>query len=117
LLFAGEAKLTAPIEGSTRFAEVFVSAGPADRQGRSLRQLDLNNRLFRYPLSYLVYTDAFRSLPDEAMRYVSDGLAAALSGKAISSLLAPEDRAAILAILRDTRRNLPEPIVAALHLN
>jgi hypothetical protein len=117
LLFADEAKLTAPIEGSTRFAEVFAGGGPADSRSRSLRQFDLRNRLFRYPLSYLVYTDAFRNLPSEAMHYVSERLAAALMGTGEAPRVSPEDRAAIVSILRDTQRQLPDPFVAALQLD
>ncbi|MGC4080606.1 MAG: hypothetical protein QM736_00435 [Vicinamibacterales bacterium] len=66
LLFAGESELTDAVKGSSGFAEAFAARGPRDRKGRSLRDFDLQTRLFRYPLSYLVYTDAFDALPDPA---------------------------------------------------
>lgn len=57
--------LPGPIKGNSSFAEVFESAGPHDRQGRSLRELDLQTRLLRYPCSYMIYSDAFNSLPSK----------------------------------------------------
>ena len=32
-------------------------------QGRSLREFDLQTRLFRYRLSYMIYSDLFDALP------------------------------------------------------
>ncbi len=49
LLFVDEEPLTAPMKGTSGFAELFASQGPTDRQGRSLRHLDLQSRLLRYP--------------------------------------------------------------------
>src|SRR5204862_1187134 len=39
MLFVYEAPLTAPVRGTSGFAEKFAARGPADSQGRSLRQL------------------------------------------------------------------------------
>src|SRR5205085_4252246 len=55
LLFAGEPPLAAPVRGTSAFAAEFAARGPADGQGRSLREFDLQKRLFKYPCSYLVY--------------------------------------------------------------
>lgn len=63
LLFIDEAPLTQPIQGISRFAEWFQSQGPKDAQGRSLRQLDLQTRLFKYPCSHLIYSEPFEDLP------------------------------------------------------
>jgi hypothetical protein len=49
LLFVDEASLNGRIEGSSEFAKVFAALGPRDRKGRSLRDLDLDRRLMRYP--------------------------------------------------------------------
>ncbi|HAB17741.1 MAG TPA: hypothetical protein DCE44_14970, partial [Verrucomicrobiales bacterium] len=49
LLFTEEAPLTAPVRGGDEFAKAFEAAGPRDPQGRSLRQLDLKTRPFKYP--------------------------------------------------------------------
>ncbi|MEX0585226.1 MAG: hypothetical protein WD176_01190, partial [Pirellulales bacterium] len=46
LLFHEEARLTDPVCGTCEFAEQFSAIGPRDALGRSLRQFDLNQRLF-----------------------------------------------------------------------
>src|SRR4051794_7293367 len=66
MLFSGEAKLTDPIRGNSGFAEKFAKAGPRDRQGRSLRDFDLNGRIFKYPCSYMINSEAFDSMPELA---------------------------------------------------
>lgn len=63
-LMEEEASLSGPITGSTKFAEVFQSAGPRDAQGRSLRELNLKTRLFKYAVSPFVTSMSFRSLPE-----------------------------------------------------
>lgn len=67
LLFENEAPLQGRIAGTSSFAAEFVARGPRDSKGRSLRDLDLERRLFRYPVSYLVYSDA---LPQPTKAYV-----------------------------------------------
>jgi hypothetical protein len=110
LLFVDEARLNAPISGSTSFAKDFAARGVRDPQGRSLRDLDLRQRLFRYPCSYLIYSEAFDALPPQALEAVYRGLWQALTGQtrdqALASLSAA-DRQAVLEILRTTKRNLP----------
>ncbi len=64
LLFVDEAPIPSPIEGTSGFAAVFAARGPADAQGRSLRDLRLNGRLMEFPLSYLIDSPAFAALPD-----------------------------------------------------
>lgn len=65
LLLAGEAPLASPVRGTSAFTSEFAARGPKDPKGRSLRDFDLVTRLFKYPLSYLVYSDAFAALPRE----------------------------------------------------
>jgi hypothetical protein len=55
-----------PVRGTSKFAEVFSAGGPKDRKGRSLRELELQTRLFRYRCSYMIYSPAFQQLPDAA---------------------------------------------------
>jgi hypothetical protein len=110
MLFVNAAKLPSEIKGTSNFAKEFGSQGPKDRQGRSLRDLELRGRLFRYPCSYLVYSESFDSLPKPALDIVYQKLWQILTGqiqeKPYSSLSAA-DRKAILEILRETKRNLP----------
>ena len=65
LLFIDEMPLPGRIESGSSFAQIFASFGPRDSRGRSLRQLDLNTRLLRYPCSYMIYSEAFDHLPAE----------------------------------------------------
>jgi hypothetical protein len=111
MLFDKESPLTAPIAGSTTFAKDFAARGPFDSQGRSLRQFDLENRLFRYPCSYLIYSDAYQELPREAKDYIDRRLYEILTGKDASpdfAHLSKPDRESILHILRETRKDLPD---------
>lgn len=62
LLFCKEFALSTPITGSSEFAQSFVARGPADSNDRSLREFDMRTRMFKYPLSYLVYSEAFDAL-------------------------------------------------------
>ena len=58
----------------------FAAAGPFDSQGRSLRQLDLERRLFKYPCSFLIYSEQFTSLPGELKQHVYGRLKEILDG-------------------------------------
>lgn len=109
LLFAGEAPLTAKIEGSTTFAAEFSKRGPRDSKGRSLRDLELNTRLLRYPFSYLIYSSSIDGLPDLAKTYVYRRLWEVLGGKDTSpdfAHLSVADRTAIMEILRETKPDI-----------
>ena len=110
MLFVDEAPLTSKIQGTSGFAEKFSSEGPRDSQGRSLRQFDLEHRLMRYPCSYMIYSDAFDALPDEAKDAVYERMWKILSGEEKEkryARLTLADRQAIVEILRDTKRRLP----------
>src|SRR5690606_35134981 len=92
--------------GSSGFAERFSKLGPKDSKGRSLRELDLNTRLFKYPLSFTIYSEQFDSLPDFARDYVEGRIVEVLKGEdstGLSEKLAPELRKAITEILVDTK--------------
>lgn len=106
LLFKDAATFTDTIEGLPEYQRAFVAHGPRDGAGRSLRDFDLQTRLFRYPLSYLIYADAFDALPAYASDYVYQKLAAILEGRDNDprfAYLTPAERQDVLAILRDTK--------------
>jgi hypothetical protein len=106
MLFVGEANLTEPIRGTSGFAEEFVKRGPRDSKGRSLRDLDLQRRFLRYPLSYLVYSKSFDGMPGDLKEYVFGRFREILTGEDKSANfqhLSVEDRTAILEILRETK--------------
>lgn len=105
LLFSDAAPLTSRVRGSSNFATDFSTKGPRDPKGRSLRDFDLEKRLFRYPLSYLIYSEAFDRLPAAAREGVYARLLDVLSGKDLNERyrhLSSTDRAAILEILTAT---------------
>ncbi|MDP7018324.1 MAG: hypothetical protein QGG36_21135 [Pirellulaceae bacterium] len=106
LLFAGEYELTAQVTGNSKFAKQFAARGPHDSKGRSLREFDLRERLFRYPCSFLIHTESFGALPTDVRDYVEEGLLDVLTGKERGDdfkHLTPQDRQAILEILVDTK--------------
>jgi hypothetical protein len=110
LLFVDEAPLPGPIAGTSAFARRFSSQGPRDRQGRSLRDLNLQDRLLEYPCSYLIYSAPFDAMPAAAKAAVYERLWDVLSGEergAPYARLRAADRRAILEILRDTKEDLP----------
>jgi hypothetical protein len=111
LLFIDEAPLEERIAGTSSFAEEFAARGARDRQGLSLRDFDLQRRLFKYPCSYEIYSAAFDALPDVVKDYLYHRLNEVLTGKDQTSgftRLAAVDRKAILEILIDTKPGLPE---------
>ena len=97
MLFVDEVPLTEPVEGVSSFTETFPERGPRDSQGRSLRDFDLDTRLFRYRLSYMVYSPSFDALSEttkeEIYRKVYDALRS--------------DGREALEILRETKPGLP----------
>ncbi len=105
IFFCDEHQLTSPVEGNSTFAKEFVAIGPRDSQGRSLRDFDLRTRMFRFPCSYLVYTDSFLGLPKPAADYVHRRMIEILTAAETPpefQHLTPTHRAAILAILNET---------------
>lgn len=106
LLMCDELQLQDPITGTSGFATDFAKRGIQDPAGRSLRELDLQTRLFRYPCSYLIYNPAFDGLPDEVRGRIINKLTDILEGRDESpeyQHLTPQLRREILAILRATK--------------
>jgi hypothetical protein len=90
LSFAGEAPLKEPVEGVSTFAKTFPQTGP-------LREFDLQTRLFKYPVSYMIYSPAFDALPLEVRRAIYGKIYKALNAK---------DRKVVFEILRKTGRDV-----------
>ena len=105
LFMVGQAAFSSPIVGVSGFAEMFNKLGPKDPQARSLRDLDLTTRLFKYPLSYLIYSEAFAALPPQVKSLVSTRISSILLGvdkSADFDHLSEQDRRAIIEILNAT---------------
>jgi len=110
MLFVDEAPLNGPVKGVSSFTQTFARRGPRDKRGRSLRDFDLQKRIFRYPLSYMVYSELFDGLPAQVSERVHRRLYDVLTGTVTSpkySGLSSADREAIFEILIETKPNLP----------
>jgi len=111
MLFVDEASLGDKIQGTSGFTETFSAEGPRDSKGRSLRQFDLQRRLMRYPCSYMIYSEAFDGMPDQAREAAYKRMWQILSGEEKThkySKLSLADRQAIVEILRETKKGLPD---------
>jgi hypothetical protein len=107
-LFVDEAPIER-VRGTSGFAAAFEALGLRDEKGRSLRQLRLDGRLMRYPLSYMIYSTAFDALPAQARDALYRRLWEVLSGNVDEERYShlEADRGAIVAILVATKSGLP----------
>mgnify|MGYP003333038680 CR=1 FL=1 len=92
------------------FAAAYAKTRKPDARGRSLRDLDLSTRLFRYRCSPLIYSRSFAALPKELRDLVllrlSSGLRAFPPSPSFGHL-AEDERVAIHEILTQTLPDLP----------
>lgn len=110
MLFVDETVLESPIKGVSTFTETFAKRGPRDSKGRSLRDFDLKTRMFKHPLSYMIYTAAFDGLPESARDRIYRRLYDVLTGRVEDPKYArmpAERRREILEILVETKPDLP----------
>ena len=109
-LFVDEATPLFEVTPRPGFAERLLAAAPTDRHGRSLAQLDLVTRLMRYPVSYMVYSDAFDGLAPPVKAAVYQRMFRRLAGRdrgpRFAHLRTREARSAA-EILRQTKTDLP----------
>jgi hypothetical protein len=111
LLFVDEAELPGPITGSNSFAATFAAHAPRDPRGRSLKDLDLHEHLFKYPCSYLIYSAQFDALPAGVQQQIFLRMYDILAGRDPDpryATLSPEKRRAVIDILVATKPTLPD---------
>jgi hypothetical protein len=111
MLFADEAPLLDTVKGASTFQDTFPKRGPRDAKGRSLRDFDLQKRLFRYPLSYMIYSEVFDALPTPARDRIYKRLLEVLTAKTPEqkfAKLTPETKRAILEIVAATKPAAPK---------
>ena len=109
MLFCDEAPLHQAISGGA-FAAEFAKRGPRDAEGRSLRDLALDETLFAYPCSYLIYSPDFIGLPDAVKGRIYRRLWEILSGDDDDDRYLHITRRkgrAVREILRDTHPDIP----------
>lgn len=109
LLMCDEFELTSPVKGTSSYAQDFMAGGKRDSKGRSLRDFDLQTRMFKYPCSYLIHSPAFDNLPKPVRDVTIERLKDILQGRddlEQYAHLSAEDRQAILEILKETKPDL-----------
>ena len=105
LFMVGQPPFVDVIEGTSGFAEAFEGAGRKDGQGRSLWDLDLKQRLFKRPLSYQIYSNAYAGLPPQIQEIVAARMGEILSvvnNENTYAHLSDEDKQVIREILSAT---------------
>ena len=110
LLLAEEPRWDEEIAGTSGFAKWFQQQGPRAGDGRSLRQLDLSGRLFRFRLSPLVYSSQLAVMPDPPRQRLGRRFRAVLEGRpagGLEKLLNDRQRDDLRDILEATREDLP----------
>jgi hypothetical protein len=105
-LFTGEADMGADgVSGSEIFQQQFAAAIPRARHGDSLADFQLNSRLFKNRCSYMIYSEAFSTLPDTVKKRVITRLKNVLDsvdGADAYAHIKLSERRRIAEILRDT---------------
>ena len=105
MLYCNEVQLTEPVSGTDLFLHQFRANRKEDAKGRSLKDFDLQTRMFKYRCSYMVYSQAFEIMHPLLKEAVLTKLRGILEGGGDESVyghLEPEERRAILEILQDT---------------
>ena len=112
LLYCGEAPLPeGGIEGGPDFQETFRSRRLAGSGGKSLRDFQLLNRLFKYRCSYLIYSRMWDGLPEKFRGMLYHKLFEILTTETPEQEyqhLGAAERRDILEILRATKKGLPD---------
>ncbi len=112
MLFANELDLPEQgIEGSLEFQSAFQENRKKDNEGRSLKDLRLYERLFKYRCSYLIYSEAFTSLPEEIKSIIYRKLHSILTNPQSHPeylYLGSSERKRIYQILSGTITDLPD---------
>jgi hypothetical protein len=106
LLFKDEAALPdGGIEGDPEFQEAFTHSAKLSKSGRSLKDLQLLDRLFKYRCSYLVYGITFQSLPSQLKTPLLTRLKQVMTSEPAEeryAYLSDSERGHIHSILLDT---------------
>ena len=112
MLFLDEEPFKGPVQTSSTFRDSFTRRGPRDSKGRSLRDFDLQTRLFKYPLSYMIYSEAFQGIEPGLRARIYTRISDILTGERRRPKydhLSAADRKNLLEILRDTIPEFPTP--------
>ena len=112
LLFADEAKFPAgEIRVDPQYREDFLADRREASNGTSLKDLDLETRVFKHRCSYLIYSDVFQATPDLFRQRVYEVLGEAIRTEKPDpdfDYLSVTEKSAIRGILRETLSDLPD---------
>ena len=112
MFFVDEFPLSAKIQGTSTFRRDFSNRKPATNSGKSLYQLDLESRMFKYPLSYMVYSNTFEQMGPKTRALFNNRIKQILNEKPtgndeqIYRHLTPTLKTSIRDILRETHPTL-----------
>ena len=108
LLMKDETKLSGEVLSLSRdstFIGNFKKTSKNDSEGRSLRDLDLKNRIFKYPCSYMIYSKSFTALPEILRNSIFKQIRGVLSNKikvGEYDYISDEKKSELLEILGET---------------
>ena len=94
------------VDGDSEFQAAFLRHAKPNRDGRSLRDFQLLNRLFKYRCSYMIYSRDFATLPPRVKTLVLSKLEAGLMEERPDGryeYIGASERRKILSILRETK--------------
>jgi hypothetical protein len=115
LFMVDQVSLDGEVVSNSGFRDWFPKVGPHDSKGRSLRDLQLDKHLFRYSLSYMIYSESFEALPPYVQDYIDARIAEVLQGRDTTGLgerLSAGDRTAISQILAETKPRYAKLLIA-----
>ena len=112
LLFCEEYQLKdGGVEGSAAFQDAFRANRIETKDGRSFKDFQLLNRLFKYRCSYMIYSKAFDAMPPQLKSEVYDRLWKILhneDGSPDFAHLGSSEREHIRDVIVETKTGLPE---------
>ena len=106
LLFCGEAKMRADgLSGTLGFTQQFKAGVKKNAKGKSLKDLRLYDRIFKYRCSYMIYHPAFEALPEVVKGIVLQRLRQVITSEDLEEKfqhLKASERKVIHSILSET---------------
>ena len=108
ILFKDEAPLAVPVRGDSAFKQAFLNQRRPASDGSSLRDFDLDTRLFKHRCSYMIYSPVFSSMPPALKDEVFAQMKHILHGDASGSgWLQESEKKVLTKILRETLPDFP----------
>tara|TARA_R110002096_G_scaffold238581_19_gene430232 strand:+ start:12763 stop:14025 length:1263 start_codon:yes stop_codon:yes gene_type:complete len=111
LLFADETPFpSGGIDGAVELKEAFLATRRMTQEGLSLKDFNLETRMFQFRCSYMIYSSIFQGLPEGLRQQIYRLMVAALDPEKAGpayDYLPTQEKGAILKILRETIPEFP----------